>query len=210
MSERTPALVMGIGNLLWADEGFGVRSLEALHQRYQTPAGVELLDGGTQGLYLLNAVANAERLLVFDAIDYGRAPGTLQVVRDEEVPRFHGVRKMSLHQTSFQEVLFLAGAMPERGPTLVTLVGVQLGTLDDFGGPLSPSVAAALEPALAAGLAELASWGFSLTPRAEPAEPLFASALTRQTFEALRPGPDAVCREGDARFLNLRARRLEE
>ncbi|MCC6332836.1 MAG: HyaD/HybD family hydrogenase maturation endopeptidase [Myxococcales bacterium] len=210
MSERTPALVMGIGNLLWADEGFGLRCLESLHLRFDVPAGVELLDGGTQGMYLVNAVADAERLLVFDAIDYGLAPGTLKLVRDDEVPRFAGVRKMSLHQTGFQEVL-LAAAMLEKSPAKVTLVGVQLGTMDDFGGTLSQAVAAALEPALEAGVDELAAWGFPLTRRAAPAaHPVFAQALARDRYEQERPGPDVVCREGDARFLNVRAKRLGE
>jgi len=43
------ALVLGIGNVLWADEGFGVRAVEALHDAYECPGGVLLLDGGTQG-----------------------------------------------------------------------------------------------------------------------------------------------------------------
>lgn len=211
MTPRTPALVMGIGNLLWADEGFGVRCLEAFHQRFAVPEGVELLDGGTQGLYLVNTVADAERLLVFDAIDYGLPPGTLKVVRDGDVPRFHGVRKMSLHQTTFQEVLLLAAAMPSGGPSKVTLVGVQLGAIDDFGGSLSPALSAALAPALKEGVDELTRWGFAPTPRATPlTEPLFARALAREAYEAERPGTDVVCREGDARFLNLRARTLEE
>ncbi|MEW5738957.1 MAG: HyaD/HybD family hydrogenase maturation endopeptidase [Myxococcota bacterium] len=208
MSDKTPALVMGIGNLLWADEGFGLRCLEALHQRFDAPAGVELLDGGTQGMYLVNAVADAERLLVFDAIDYGLAPGTLKLVRDDEVPRFAGVRKMSLHQTTFQEVL-LAAAMLGKSPAKVTLVGVQLCAMDDFGGPLSPPVAAALESAVEAGVKELAAWGFPLARRTSPApQPVFAHALERSRYEAERPGPDVVCREGDARFLNVRAKHL--
>ena len=95
--------VLGIGNVLWADEGFGVRCVEALQQRWELtrPAGtpeVELVDGGTQGLYLIHHVQNAARLLIFDAIDYGLPPGTLKVVRDDEVPAFLGAKKMSLHQ----------------------------------------------------------------------------------------------------------------
>ncbi len=49
-------LVLGIGNLLWADEGFGVRCVEALHQGHALPAEVSLVDGGTQGMYLLDHV----------------------------------------------------------------------------------------------------------------------------------------------------------
>ena len=77
-------LVLGIGNILWADEGFGVRAVEAFHRFYAMADGVDVLDGGTQGLYLVHHVAEVDRLLVFDAIDYGLAPGTLKVVRGDD------------------------------------------------------------------------------------------------------------------------------
>jgi hydrogenase maturation protease len=200
---RTPVMVLGIGNLLWADEGFGVRCLEALTQRYDWPAGVELLDGGTQGLYLANTIAKVDHLLVFDALDYGEPPGTVKVVRDEEVPKFHGVRKMSLHQTGFQEVLAatdLLGSPPGR----VTLVGVQLKEIDDFGGSLTPEVAARLDEVLALGIAELRSWGVEPRLRETLAPSPLPGGLDRVAYEAQRPSADVVCREGDARFLNLR------
>ncbi|WP_245422334.1 hydrogenase maturation protease, partial [Rhodoplanes serenus] len=81
-------MVLGIGNILWGDEGFGVRAVEALHRGYVLPNDVTVMDGGTQGLYLVQFVTAADRLLVFDAIDYGLAPGTLKIVRDGEVPKF--------------------------------------------------------------------------------------------------------------------------
>lgn len=92
-------LVLGIGNVLWADEGFGVRAVEALHEAYAMPAPVHLLDGGTQGLNLLQPVVEAGAVLVFDAIDFGLAPGELRVLRDREVPAWSAT-KMSLHQQS--------------------------------------------------------------------------------------------------------------
>ena len=78
--------VLGIGNVLWADEGFGVRCIEALQQRYEFAPHVQLIDGGTQGLYLVQHVQQADRLLIFDAIDYGLAPGELKLVRNDDVP----------------------------------------------------------------------------------------------------------------------------
>ena len=96
-------LLLGIGNLLWADEGFGGRALEHLHAHYQFPANVQLLDGGTQGIYLVQYVETADILVVFDAVDYGLPAGTLKMVEDNEVPRFMGAKKMSLHQTGFQD-----------------------------------------------------------------------------------------------------------
>ena len=64
-------VVLGIGNVLWADEGFGVRCVEALQQRHEFAPHVSLVDGGTQGLYLIQHVQSADCLLIFDAIDYG-------------------------------------------------------------------------------------------------------------------------------------------
>ena len=119
-------LILGIGNLLWADEGFGVRCIERLNQGYRFPEGVTLMDGGTQGLYLVQHVQQADCLIVFDAIDYGLPPGTLKVVRDADVPKFMGAKRMSLHQTGFQEVLAIAeftGSFPRE----LLLVGVQPG-----------------------------------------------------------------------------------
>ena len=83
-------LVLGIGNILWADEGFGVRAVEAFHRRYELPDDVVLLDGGTQGLYLVqHVVQEADDLLVFDAIDYGLPPGTLNVVHGRGSAEIH-------------------------------------------------------------------------------------------------------------------------
>ena len=46
-------LVLGIGNVLWADEGFGIRAAEAFNTRYILPPQVRVMDGGTQGIFLL-------------------------------------------------------------------------------------------------------------------------------------------------------------
>ncbi|RMF84603.1 MAG: HyaD/HybD family hydrogenase maturation endopeptidase, partial [Nitrospirae bacterium] len=152
-------VVLGLGNPLWGDEGFGVRAAEGLHAAYELPPGVELVDGGTQGFALLPWVARAERLLILDAVDFGLAPGSLRLVRGEGVPRYLGARKVSMHQTGFQEVLAVASLAGEL-PAELALVGVQPARLD-FGAPLSPEAAAALGPAVAAAVAELRRWGLA-------------------------------------------------
>jgi hydrogenase maturation protease len=89
-------LVLGLGNILWADEGFGVRTVEALNAAYRFPDDVRLMDGGTQGIFLLPWVRAAKRLLILDAIDFGLEPGELRVMHQEDVPRFMGVKKVSM------------------------------------------------------------------------------------------------------------------
>ena len=195
--------VLGIGNVLWADEGFGVRAVEALHDRYALPPAVRLMDGGTQGLALLADVTGCASVLVFDALDFGDAPCTLRLLRDREVPAWAGA-KMSLHQQSFMELLAIAD-LQGRFPPRLTLIGVQPERLLDFGGSLSEQVRARLPAALQLAVDELRAWGHEPLPRSEPpAERLNDRALGLASYEQGRPPADLACRIGDARFLNIR------
>ncbi|GLI92598.1 HyaD/HybD family hydrogenase maturation endopeptidase [Methylocystis echinoides] len=177
-------LVIGIGNILWGDEGFGVRVVEAFHARFIAPENVTILDGGTQGLYLVHFVEECDRLLVFDAIDYGLTPGELKIVRDAEVPKFTGSKKMSLHQTGFQEVLSAAELLG-RYPEKLALIGCQPLDLEDWGGPLTEPVRAAIEPALDAAATLLAEWGVTLSARREdePFAALLANDIDHGSYE---------------------------
>ena len=132
--QATPSvLLLGIGNVLWADEGFGVRVAETLQQNYDLPANVTVMDGGTQGIYLVQHVQAADILIVFDAIDYGLPAATLKIIEGDAVPKFLGAKKMSLHQTGFQEVLAMAEMLGDY-PEHLLLVGVQPVELEDYGG----------------------------------------------------------------------------
>jgi hydrogenase maturation protease len=202
--ESPPAvLVLGIGNLLWADEGFGVRALQELQRRYELPDNVQLLDGGTQGIYLVQHVREADILVVFDAVDYGLPGGTLKLVQDDQVPNFLGAKKVSLHQTGFQEVLAMAQMLGDY-PQHLLLVGVQPVVLEDYGGSLQPEVKAQLQPALDAALAYLADFGVQAQRRAVPlaADIQAAGAIADiDSYETQRPSAEQACRDGDARVL---------
>ena len=151
-------LILGIGNLLWADEGFGVRAVEELHRHFAFPDNVRIVDGGTQGIYLVQHIREADILIVFDAVDYGLPAGTLKLVKGGEVPKFLGVKKVSLHQTGFQEVLAMAEMLGDY-PRQLLLIGVQPVELDDYGGSLRPLVKAQIAPAIAAALKFLETHG---------------------------------------------------
>jgi hydrogenase maturation protease len=192
------ALVLGIGNVLWADEGFGVRCVESFNEHWELPDGTTWLDGGTQGLYLLPYLQNTRRLIIFDAIDFGLEPGTLKVLEGDAVPRYLGVRKTSLHQTGFQEVLALAlltGSLPDP----IVLIGVQPVELEDYGGSLRDGVRARIPEAVDLAVDLLTRWGLAPRRRLVPAS--IASPLSLARYETERPSADSACRIGDARFL---------
>ncbi|MEB0092132.1 HyaD/HybD family hydrogenase maturation endopeptidase [Pseudomonas sp. CCI4.2] len=205
-SPRPRITVLGIGNLLWADEGFGVRCVEALQQRYEFADNVALIDGGTQGLYLIQHVQEADYLLIFDAVDYNLTPGELKFVTDDEVPKFLGIKKLSLHQTGFQEVLMLAqltGHFPQR----VLLIGCQPEHMMDYGGSLRPVVRAAMEGALTEAVRVLETWRAEPRQRASPLtdeEAVTLPHLELDRYEGERPSAQNACRIGDERILARR------
>jgi hydrogenase maturation protease len=200
--KKPTVLVLGIGNLLWADEGFGVRAVEAFDQWYHCDDLVRVLDGGTQGMYLIQEVREADLLIVFDAIDYGLPPGTLKLIEGDAVPKYLGVKKVSLHQTGFQEVLALAEMMGDY-PEKILLVGVQPVEIEDFGGSLRPEVKAQIAPALQHAVDYLTANGVAVTRRALPCsnDPISAAISDMTRYESERPRADQACRLGDERVL---------
>jgi hydrogenase maturation protease len=196
--------VLGVGNLLWADEGFGVRCIEALADAWDFPPGVELLDGGTLGLALIPLLQDATHVLLFDSVDYGGEPGSLIVARDTDIPRFMTRDKMSLHQAGMNDVLASLEMLGHR-PQAFTLVGVQPVELADYGGSLTSRVREQLPRALELGLAELAAWGVTVQPRgaARPGQ-VMSDALGLGRYETERPPEEVAWRRGDERFLSPR------
>ncbi len=203
METEKRVLILGIGNILWADEGFGVRALEEMARWYELPDHVRYLDGGTQGVYLVQDVREADILIVFDAIDYGLKPGAMKIIENEAVPKFMGAKKVSLHQTGFQEVLALAEMMGDY-PDQILLIGVQPEYIEDFGGSLRPVVKAQIQPAIEQALSYLERLGIRASKRNEPIsfnDLCEASILKMDNYEAGRPSEAEACRQGDDRVL---------
>ena len=142
------ALVLGVGNLLWADEGFGVRCVEAFDQCYRTATNVTVADGGTQGLYLVDLLREHDPVVIFDAVDFGDEPGALRLVCNEEIPAFVGAHKMSLHQAGLQDVIACAKLLGDCAENML-LIGVQPVEMEDYGGSLRPEVREQIPEALA-------------------------------------------------------------
>lgn len=147
-------LVLGLGNLVHADDGVGVHLIDRLVSDPRVPAGVELLDGGTHGLNLLSRISGLRRLLVVDAIDVGEAPGTLIRFEGDALKGLPG--KPSVHQLGFADLmaaLQLVGGKPEE----IVVLGVQpLST--EWSSELTAPVRGSLENLAAAVIGQLEAW----------------------------------------------------
>ncbi len=155
-------VVLGIGNTILSDEGVGVHALAALQQDFELPPGTEVIDGGTAGMELLDALTDVDLLLVFDAVKAGRAPGSLVCLEGDEVPVFFR-HKLSPHQVGIGDVL-ASLRFAGNGPRDLVLVGVEPAVLD-LGLSLSAAVAASLPRMIAAAAEQLRRRGIELRPR---------------------------------------------
>ena len=154
--------VIGLGNPLMGDDGLGVLALERLRERYELPSSVEVVDGGTWGMRLLPAIEDAESLLLIDAIDLGRLPGSLIVLHRDEIPRtFH--RMVSPHQIDVGEVLALCEVRGRLARQAVA-VGLQPERIA-FGCGVSDVVASRLDVLVGAAVHQLEAWGHVCRPR---------------------------------------------
>ena len=155
-------LVLGVGNLILSDEGVGIRVIERLQEKYQLPEGVQALDGGTLGLNLPYHLEGVRHLLIADAVETGKEPGSLIRLEGDEVPAFLSV-KMSPHQIGVSDMLF-AARLKDICPSEVVLWGVQPGRVE-VGLELSPPVAAQVGPLADKVREELERWGWVVRPR---------------------------------------------
>lgn len=158
MSEQPPrpTLVLGLGNPIMGDDGFGLAVLERLLADWALPPGVEAVDGGIWGMKLLPQIEQAGRLLLLDAVNAGLPPGTPVVLERAELPRYFA-HKLSPHQIDLREVLALAELRGTLPPEVVAL-GAQPARLE-LATELSAPLAARVGEIAALAAARLERWG---------------------------------------------------
>jgi hydrogenase maturation protease len=151
------AVVLGVGNTIRADEGIGVRVVEALQRDFALPPAVSAIDGGTSSMEMLEELSHLDFLLVVDAVNDGKPPGELVRLEGDAVPVFFR-RNLSPHGIGLSDVLAaleFIGAAPKE--TLI--LGVQPASLD-LSMELTPFVAARVPELVQQIVTELGRRGF--------------------------------------------------
>jgi hydrogenase maturation protease len=132
-----PILVLGLGNILLQDEGVGVRVVEAM-QDVKLPPDVELFDGATAGLDLLDVLADRRKVIVIDAVEGDSPPGTVLRLGPDELLPGDGPG-VSLHEVGLMEALTVARQLGT-APQEVVVLGVRPQEIG-YGLTLSPPIA---------------------------------------------------------------------
>ena len=148
-------VVLGLGNILLSDEGVGVHAVNALIKQYIFTPPVEFIDGGTMGLDLLPLFQSRDRLLIIDAVDFGKAPGHIGVLEGDKIPSVLNP-KLSAHHIGLSDILFAAKLMRETPPE-VRLIGIQPKSLET-GLDMTPEIQVKLNTLIDLVLQKLKEW----------------------------------------------------
>ena len=133
-------VVIGIGNLLLMDEGIGVHTINEL-EKHDLPGSIEIYDGGTGGFKLIDLMQGAARVIFIDAVDTGKAPGSVTIFRAEEVHSIYNKKKYSLHDTDLMEIIKMAEMLGN--PPMIEIVGIQPKIIN-YGTTLSNELAGSM------------------------------------------------------------------
>lgn len=156
-------LILGVGNILLTDEGFGVRAVEYLEEQYTWPAHVRLMDGGTQGLMLMPEIQDCDLLVVLDVVLGPEKPGTVYLLEGEDLRKSLSFRD-SMHQTDLLDTLITCELAGHRPKALV--IGMQPFDYQTMYVGLSPDAQALLPQFCRKAVEELARRGIAAEPRA--------------------------------------------
>jgi hydrogenase maturation protease len=151
---RRPIRVLGLGNLIYCDDGAGVAALERLRWHPGLPQGVELVDGGLFGAQAVSLIESSSRLLVLDAVDVGAPAGTVIRMSGQELEGLP--RGLGAHELGVSDILSLL-RLRDSLPDEVVLLGIQPASIE-LGTRLSPDVEAGLGRLVAASLRLLGLW----------------------------------------------------
>jgi len=162
MNERTPLLILGLGNVLLEDDGVGSAAVRVLLDRYVPSDDVQVFDGGTLGLSLLPYVDAADAVILVDAVKAEAAPGTCVRLDGDDVGRAVATR-LSPHQIGVADLLDGARWL-DRAPHRVTLLGIVPDSMGLAVG-LTPSVRDALLDLVELIVATASEFGFPFRPR---------------------------------------------
>ena len=134
-------LVLGVGNPFRRDDGIGPAVIQRL-QAEQELEGIDLRDGGTDGLSLLDYLKGYDHALIIDAVEMGLSPGEIRMFSPEEAKLTIRTDALSTHGFGLAEVIGLMDTLDIQ--TNLRIIGVQAKDIS-FGEEMSPEVASKIE-----------------------------------------------------------------
>jgi hydrogenase maturation protease len=136
-------LILGVGNYLMSDDGLSVHVLERLQADNLIPDNIQMIDGGTCGLDLLQYLEGVSNLIIIDAIKTRDGiPGSIIRLDGDKIPAYLSL-KISPHDIGLPDLLATA-KLRDLFPEKIVVFGIQPASLE-LGIELSPEVASKVD-----------------------------------------------------------------
>ncbi len=145
-------IVIGLGNPVRSDDGVGLAVARTLQERLPDRSDVDVVELWAGGLRLVEAMVGYDRAVVVDAAVTGAAPGSIRCLGPEELPT---QRTAIAHGIDLPRALELGRQLGLPMPASVRVVAIEAESVLEFRSEMTPAVAAALESAVEAVLAEI-------------------------------------------------------
>jgi hydrogenase maturation protease len=162
---ETPKItILGIGCTLLADQGFGVSVIQRLTDMFEFQENVQLVDGGLIGVGLTGTIAQADHLIVVDAIANGGDPGTIYRLDGRQIlERLAG--RNHVQQVEFLEALAHCQALDN--PPKTVLLGIEPGDTRTLTCELTPVLKGKMDDMTTRVLQELDRLGVAYREKEE-------------------------------------------
>jgi hydrogenase maturation protease len=154
-------LVLGVGNILFTDEGIGVRCIEQMQEKYKFSDNVTLMDGGTLGTKLMGPIIESDYLIVCDAVLCDDKPGSVYRLMGEDLRKSLAFRD-SMHQTDLVDTLGMCEIVGNRPEAVV--IGMEPFDYDSMALELSPTAVSSMPVMIDSVIQEIESAGGTCTP----------------------------------------------
>jgi hydrogenase maturation protease len=163
----SPSLcVVGMGNILYRDEGVGVYAARCLERAFRFEPQIAIADGAALGFGVIDLFSDSTTLIVLDAVLADGSPGTVYRLVEEQLLDLASSVRMTAHEVEPLQLLRLSPAFTD--PPEMVLLGIVPADTSQLCVGLTPELEAAFPPYVEAVVAELRRRGI----RAERLRPV--------------------------------------
>jgi hydrogenase maturation protease len=154
-------LVLGVGNILFTDEGIGVRCIEQMQEKFSFSGNVTLMDGGTLGTRLMGPILESDYLIVCDAVLCDDKPGSVYRLVGDDLRKSLAFRD-SMHQTDLVDTLGMCELVGNRPEAIV--IGMEPADYQTMALELSETAQNAMPVMIESVVQEILTAGGTCTP----------------------------------------------
>lgn len=114
-------IVIGVGNLLFKDEGIGIYAAKYVEENYDFEPSIEIIDGGTLGFKLMSYFQEYDNVIILDTVSIEDTPGEIYRLPSDVLLGLGNYRKTA-HEVEIIEMLEICSVLDKHAT--VTIIGI--------------------------------------------------------------------------------------